>query len=90
MINVNNPQYDKKALEKELTEVKENLQNILNRITSQKNNRNSSTTNNDNTNNIPETFEKMDWEIVWVLINEINQLITELNQVTLEVKNESK
>jgi len=82
--------YDKKTLEKELKEVKENLKNILDRITSQKINRNSSTTNTDKTNDIPQTFEEMDWEIVLGLINEIYQLTTEFNQVTLEAKNDSK
>ena len=84
------PMYDKKILEKELQDVKQNLQNILDRIILQKTNRNSSTTNTDKINDIPQTFEEMDWEIVWRLINEVYQLTTVLHQVTSEAKNESK
>ena len=82
--------YDKKTLEKELEDVEQNLQNILNRIISQKFNRNFSTTNTDKTNNIPQTFEEMDWEIVRRLIDEIYHLTLELHQVTLEDNYESK
>ena len=74
--------YDKKTLEKELQDVKQNLQNILDRIIAQQINRNSSTTNTDKINGIPKTFEEMDWEIVGKLIDEICQLTAELNQVT--------
>ena len=74
--------YDKKTLEKELQGVKQNLQNILDRIIAQQINRNSSTTNTDKINGIPQTFEEMDRKTVKKLIGEIRQLTAELNQVT--------
>ena len=74
--------YDKQTLENDLKSVMENLQNILNRITVNKIQRNTSTTNIENNTDLPQTFEKMDLEIIYGLVDELCRITEKLRKET--------